>query len=924
MSGFSQFEPSGFPSPGSFEPSKKVLREVEKIRHAIGRGSLDQREDLIEKLGELAASYVAEGSFDDSLKILDEILELAETLLEEGKIEITRTMLQAVETASNFANVYKHKYSDKKVNEEAFFQRSKKCMEMLSEEEFLEIKNEWALSILQRAESLHDNGATIAAIAMLDESLQMMERLFDRNTAKFIDWKPFLDIYRSRGQWKCAIGDEEGGIADLLYYETIADQANGLVKNDGGQKMKNSKVEKKPDGNMVIRVDSMDMLDFFVSFHFQKDRYEAILYLGNTYCGRAEKEKALEYFDKAFAIAKENENERERSFMFFCALADIPYRKGFLFAQYHEHGKSLEQYDIAIENMQELLLSKKDESYSPKLESLFSDISRARAEALRHLGRFDEAKQALELTCQLFQQTLKPKKTVDIDDEEDETTSPLSIKHLLTDKRQGKIKPPKKMFAKGEKPDERQMLMQIGVLHNEATMDIGRASIATQEGLYRKAIRYLLKARFVLDSPVLITIPEARKNVLSIYGGIAKIQMILKEYGESLKWSERAIRFIHSLKDDEEIECRTQYCTIMEDLGHLNFEMRSHEKALEQYEKVFALRTQLIEEQEVLFEGMDREQLRIRDNQKLMPLAVLYRAQADTIRAIETQIFAMNQPDMAVKWANLEWETFENYRKLLLQPEMADQECMLATASCAAVLRWAGEEEQVQEHLKRWVAKYRDKFDTEGAAQTCINAALTARLKDLYATTDFREGAKLGERITFLFSNNRFQEAYNVVKVFHSLIVHNQAQLQDPPLIKREFYENMLRLVDNEVDAIKERIDTGEPKKAYQNHPYAPDEVRAILDQIEEEEDARLLKDEPDDDEYDASLYERDYETAADNNAMVFKMMDAFSGKEEADDLIERMNRQKDTALRSGAKVGRNDPCPCGSGKKHKKCCLKS
>ena len=24
----------------------------------------------------------------------------------------------------------------------------------------------------------------------------------------------------------------------------------------------------------------------------------------------------------------------------------------------------------------------------------------------------------------------------------------------------------------------------------------------------------------------------------------------------------------------------------------------------------------------------------------------------------------------------------------------------------------------------------------------------------------------------------------------------------------------------------------------------------------------------------------------------------------------------------SGEKVGRNDPCPCGSGKKYKKCCL--
>jgi len=25
--------------------------------------------------------------------------------------------------------------------------------------------------------------------------------------------------------------------------------------------------------------------------------------------------------------------------------------------------------------------------------------------------------------------------------------------------------------------------------------------------------------------------------------------------------------------------------------------------------------------------------------------------------------------------------------------------------------------------------------------------------------------------------------------------------------------------------------------------------------------------------------------------------------------------------VRAGDKVGRNDPCPCGSGKKYKKCC---
>jgi uncharacterized protein YecA (UPF0149 family) len=96
-----------------------------------------------------------------------------------------------------------------------------------------------------------------------------------------------------------------------------------------------------------------------------------------------------------------------------------------------------------------------------------------------------------------------------------------------------------------------------------------------------------------------------------------------------------------------------------------------------------------------------------------------------------------------------------------------------------------------------------------------------------------------------------------------------------------------------------------------------------ILDQIEDEEDENLEKDEPDEDEYDATLYEQDYETAADNNAMLYKMMDAFSGNEVADDIIERMNHQRGTPRRSDARVGRNDPCPCGSGKKFKKCCLK-
>ena len=35
----------------------------------------------------------------------------------------------------------------------------------------------------------------------------------------------------------------------------------------------------------------------------------------------------------------------------------------------------------------------------------------------------------------------------------------------------------------------------------------------------------------------------------------------------------------------------------------------------------------------------------------------------------------------------------------------------------------------------------------------------------------------------------------------------------------------------------------------------------------------------------------------------------------------QRTQAGKKTVQRAAAKVGRNDPCPCGSGKKYKQCC---
>lgn len=34
-------------------------------------------------------------------------------------------------------------------------------------------------------------------------------------------------------------------------------------------------------------------------------------------------------------------------------------------------------------------------------------------------------------------------------------------------------------------------------------------------------------------------------------------------------------------------------------------------------------------------------------------------------------------------------------------------------------------------------------------------------------------------------------------------------------------------------------------------------------------------------------------------------------------------NMPRQSVVRTGRKIGRNEPCPCGSGKKYKNCCLK-
>ena len=67
-------------------------------------------------------------------------------------------------------------------------------------------------------------------------------------------------------------------------------------------------------------------------------------------------------------------------------------------------------------------------------------------------------------------------------------------------------------------------------------------------------------------------------------------------------------------------------------------------------------------------------------------------------------------------------------------------------------------------------------------------------------------------------------------------------------------------------------------------------------------------------------------------NSSAFKLLkDMFAGKEEKstndytdDEELEDYSKPAyvEPFVRKKAKIGRNNPCPCGSGKKYKKCCM--
>ena len=100
-----------------------------------------------------------------------------------------------------------------------------------------------------------------------------------------------------------------------------------------------------------------------------------------------------------------------------------------------------------------------------------------------------------------------------------------------------------------------------------------------------------------------------------------------------------------------------------------------------------------------------------------------------------------------------------------------------------------------------------------------------------------------------------------------------------------------------------------DPKVEYKKEGY--DGFIRMLGSIKSTFVSQIMRAQPRDASEDAERLKRVMEQRA---------RQAVEGRANAEGKVEPQTAEQKTVVREGPKVGRNDPCPCGSGKKYKKC----
>ncbi|MDR2756719.1 MAG: SEC-C domain-containing protein [Planctomycetaceae bacterium] len=927
-----------FPNlPGfSIDPPKKLQPEVEKLRRSIQHGALERRRLLFDKLGQLALAYVFDCRFENSLQTIDELVELAEILIEEGQIELRKELFIYISQVNSFTKPISRQ-NNISFDQTSFFKHYSKCVENLPEDDFNEVKNEWALDIHHYAENLHDeNHATIAAIALLDRTIQTIEQRFDPNSSHFTNWRPLLDMYSSRGIWKFEIGDRESGLADLLHYEKLAEEAYNK-QQDRRNEISQRTIHQ--DNKIIIRLGDDDLIDHLASFNFDDQYYETILHLADMFAGRAEKEKALEYYDKALAIAQRHDRTGSY-FPLFSASGEVPFRKGRMIQQFREYENALQFFELAAQEFNTLLDTDQKQHFET-LEKRLAEIERCRAEILENLGRYDEATQAINEMQRIFNKSTQTAKISKIarDEKADKVPFAEEFKKLRKkDKPSPNLRQNKKQTM-NEEDIEQAALEHLGEKHNDAVADCRRGHIELRRGRWKTALKFFLKARFIFDSPVFANSPETQSNLCSVYSGLAEAYFAIERLDDAERWYNRAISHTRKLINEGNLDLQPAFFETMKGQAFLFSVQKKYEESICLYEKVYNERNRVVAEN---LEGLDTEYLRIHDHQRIAPSALLLQLQNKTIQSIEEQLCTLDRIDDALLWGQRELETFDQFIRLLPDPSPAYYDQCLAISSNIALLLSAERYEEADalwETCDRKLADYRhykqqtsdskkegteyerDNEDEKEDRKRQIDQQVIRRLFRVFRSSKYRFEKESLLHVLDVLRKNDSGEALPILESLKEPIKQRQIETQNDHRLWQLFWKEFERMVDTGIEQNQKIVsEWANTVPAQQTSPF--DLSRTNEDEIIEEENSEELDQE-------LAQYEKDYGGESANNEFLYQMLDEMTGSTVASSMMRKYDKGKLEIAENGQPfrnentVKRNDPCPCGSGKKYKKCCMK-
>ena len=135
--------------------------------------------------------------------------------------------------------------------------------------------------------------------------------------------------------------------------------------------------------------------------------------------------------------------------------------------------------------------------------------------------------------------------------------------------------------------------------------------------------------------------------------------------------------------------------------------------------------------------------------------------------------------------------------------------------------------------------------------------------------------------------------------------------------LEQRVYEDML--------ANKNQVISGTVTELAERFDMSVEFVVGFLDGISEAVDVKIVAEElAEDSQIDAkvdfeTLYKKMVEYEAEHLVGLPQWESVYAPEEQQ--RLYREQKSSSTVVREGEKIGRNDPCPCASGKKYKKCC---